>query len=101
MLNIPIPPMDAFKLGERYSELTPGGQQQVVSENGAPKIGPCVGCGRGTMSAITSARMDAEKEIDVCAHRICAPCHRRWPGCPHTWDEALLAMMSLGSTVNE
>lgn len=108
MLNIPVPPMDAFRLGERFHELSEGARfVQVQSEHGA-KIGPCVGCGMGTVSAVTTARRcdTGGREIGVgdvavCAHRLCRACNDRWPGCPHTWDEATMALISLGSKVDE
>ncbi len=96
MLNVPIPPMDAFRLGEKYQDLVPEGYQQILSENGAT-IGPCTGCRRKTMAVVTSARMNNDGDVSVCSHRICAACRSRWPGCPDTWDEATLSLISLAS----
>lgn len=107
MLTVPIPPMDAFRLGELFPELATKRFVQVRSERGAD-TGPCVGCGLPTTSVVTTSRRcdlgeraPGVGDVGLCSHRICEPCNARWPGCPHTWDEATMSLVSLGSTVHE
>lgn len=95
MTNTPIPPTEAFHLGASHPDLKPGQQRQRhLADDGKP-ITRCAACRIGTLCVVTSSRMDAAGNVDLCAHAICATCHRKWPGCPHTWDDATQALLAL------